>query len=106
MSMAILSDEQRGLLKGLAIGLGAAFLVREILPPFRQALRPFVKAALKSGLHAVERGREKAAELGETLEDLVAEIKLEREIEALEATARSRTAASAAPSPAPAGEEA
>lgn len=89
-----LNDHTRGLLTGLALGVGAAVLARQ-LGPFRQALRPFAKAAVKSGLSAFERGREQAARLGEKLEDMVAEIKLEQELEVLarEAEAREETAA-------------
>jgi len=62
-----------GLLTGLALGLGAAALA----PALGRWTRPAAKAAIRAGLVAYERGRERLAELGETVEDLAAEVTAE-----------------------------
>ena len=59
--------------KGLAIGPGIGAVGLVLVP----ALRPVAKAALKSGILLVEKGRELVAEAGETLEDVVAEVRAE-----------------------------
>ena len=74
-----------GLGKGIAIGIGAAILAPLILPPLAKAARPMARAAIKSGLLLLDKGRETVAELGEVMEDLVAEAQAEIE-EAEEAT--------------------
>lgn len=83
--MALLDEEQQKLLVGLAVGLGVSWAAREFLAPFRQAARPLAKAGIKSSILIAERGRETAARLGETVEDLVAEVVAERAIEHISA---------------------
>ncbi len=75
--MALFEDEQKRVLIGVGIGLAAAGLVRGLIPAFRGVGRPLAKATIKSGLVLLEKGREKAAELGEAFEDLVAEARAE-----------------------------
>lgn len=75
--MALLDDEGRNLLIGLAIGAGAAIFARDVLPSFREAGRPLAKAALKSGIVAFDRVRESLAAWAESAEDLVAEVREE-----------------------------
>jgi len=58
---------------GLAIGIGAAILVPVILPAVAALARPIARAAIKTGIIAYEKGREAIAEMGEVVEDLVAE---------------------------------
>lgn len=58
---------------GLAIGLGAAVLAPVLVPAVGRVARPVAKTVIKGGLVVYERGREVAAELGEAVEDLVAE---------------------------------
>jgi hypothetical protein len=67
------------LLLGIAVGAAAAIVGREFFTPIRRLGRPLAKSALKSGLAALERGREGAALMGEHLSDLVAEVAAERE---------------------------
>lgn len=77
--MAWLDDEQRSLLVGIAIGVGATLAAKTFAPAFRDAGRPLAKAALKSGILAFEKTRETLAEWSETVEDLVAEVRSEME---------------------------
>lgn len=67
-----------GLITGLAFSLVAALLA----PVFRPALsrwgRPIAKGVIKSGLEAYDVTRERFAEIGEHVEDLVAEAQFER----------------------------
>jgi hypothetical protein len=65
--------------KGLAIGLGAAMLAPIALAAAGSFGRPLARAAVKTGLLFYEKGRETAAELGEMMEDLVAEARAELE---------------------------
>lgn len=62
---------------GLAIGIGAAVLGPIVLPVLSGAAKPLVKAAIKSGILLYEKGKEVYAEMGEVVEDLVAEAKAE-----------------------------
>ena len=66
--------------KGVAIGVGVALLAPVALAGLAGVGRPAARAAIKAGLLMYEKGLETAAELGEILEDLVAEA--EAEIEA------------------------
>ncbi len=79
--MALLEDEQRNVLIGIAIGLAAAGLLKNIGPAFRGMGRPLAKAAIKSSLTFLDKGREKTAEFGEAFEDLVAEARAELDAE-------------------------
>jgi hypothetical protein len=76
--MAILGDRERHLLLGMAVGAACVIFGRRLMAPVRRLARPTAKAALKSGLTAVERSREVVARLGEELEDLAAEVEAER----------------------------
>jgi len=60
---------------GLAIGIGAAVLAPTILPILVGAAKPLLKAAIKGGIVLYDRGKESFAEVGEVVEDLVAEVK-------------------------------
>jgi hypothetical protein len=91
--MALFDDEQWSLIKGIGIGIGLTLVARELLPPFRDAARPLAKAGLKGGMSAFEKSREALARAGETVEDLVAEVRLEREVAALSAAAAARRGA-------------
>lgn len=65
---------------GVAIGLGAAVLAAAIvpaLPALARAGRPAARAAIKSGLVLIEKGREVMAEATEDFEDLLAEVRAE-----------------------------
>jgi len=62
---------------GLAIGIGAAVLAPTVLPILVGAAKPLLKAAIKGGIVLYDRGKESFAEVGEVVEDLVAEVKAE-----------------------------
>lgn len=65
---------------GIAIGLGAAALATAVipaLPALARAGRPTARAALKSGLVLLEKGREVMAEASEEFDDIMAEVQAE-----------------------------
>ncbi len=65
---------------GIAIGLGAAALATAIVPAIPaivRAGRPTARAAIKSGLVLLEKGREIMAEASEEFDDMLAEVKAE-----------------------------
>lgn len=62
---------------GVALGVGAAILAPVVLAAASGAGRPLMRAAVKSGIVFYEKGREVAAELGEVVEDFVAEVRAE-----------------------------
>ena len=65
----------------LGIGIVAAVLVPIALPVVARAAKPLAKAMVKSGIIVFEKGRAAVAELGEVMEDVVAEAKAEIEQE-------------------------
>jgi hypothetical protein len=68
----------KGTLAAMAAG-GAigVVLAPAVAPAFARIARPAMKGALRVGLIAYRRGREAAAELMETVEDVAAEVKAE-----------------------------
>jgi len=48
-----------------------------VIPAIAGIVKPFAKAAIKGGLIVYERGKETFAEVGEMVEDIVAEVKAE-----------------------------
>jgi hypothetical protein len=56
------------------LGVGLAVLVPIAATAMAPMLRPMARSALKAGMIALERGREAAAELGEMVEDVMAEV--------------------------------
>lgn len=65
--------------KGIAIGLGIAVLAPAAVAAISTIGRPAARAAIKAGLIVYEKGRETAAEVGEVVQDLVAEARAELE---------------------------
>lgn len=80
--------------KGLAIGIGAAILVPVILPAVAALARPIARAAIKTGIVIYDKTREAVAEMGEVVEDLVAEARAD--IEQSHASGMTATIAGAA----------
>lgn len=70
-----------GILTGVALSLGAALLGPLWRPALSRYGRPLAKNTVKGGLAAYEAGRGRLAELGETVQDLVAEAQVERAAE-------------------------
>lgn len=62
---------------GLAAGIGASLLAPVLLPFLARIARPITKSVIKTGITCYEKGIESIAELSETLDDLVAEAKVE-----------------------------
>jgi hypothetical protein len=76
--VGLLDELSKGkMLKGLAIGAGVYILAPKLLPVIAEAAKPLVKGVMKSGMLCYEKGKEVLAEVGETTEDLWAEVKSE-----------------------------
>ncbi|MGD8497585.1 MAG: DUF5132 domain-containing protein [Chromatiales bacterium] len=75
--------------KGVAIGVGIALLAPVALAGLAGVGRPAARAAVKAGLLMYEKGLETAAELGEILEDLMAEAEAEIEADRADRAAQS-----------------
>jgi hypothetical protein len=67
------------LITGLVAGVGASLLAPALRPFLANVSRSLTKATIKGSIHLYEKGRESFAELGETVDDLVAEAKSEME---------------------------
>ncbi len=75
--------------KGVAISLAVTVITPIVAPIIVRASGPLLRAAGKAGSALLEKGRETAAEMGEVIDDLVAETKAEfaatnAELEAVE----------------------
>jgi hypothetical protein len=80
LAMALFDNGLKGnILGGLAIGIGAAILAPVVLPVLASVAKPLAKAVIKSGFILYEKGKETIAEVGEIVEDIVAEAKAEYE---------------------------
>lgn len=62
------------LMKGLAIGFGIAVLTPLVIAALAPVLQPAARSALKAGIRVYEKGRESLELLGETVDDIVAEV--------------------------------
>jgi len=60
--------------KNLAIGLGVSIVVPMAINLLVPVIRPLARSTLKAGILAYEKGRETVAEIGEVVDDLVAEV--------------------------------
>lgn len=74
--------------RNLAIGLGVVIVVPVAVNLLGPVVRPLARGALKVGILAFEKGRETVAEIGEVIDDLVAEVQ-----EELQDARREQTAA-------------
>lgn len=63
--------------KNLAIGLGVSILIPVAVNLLGPVVWPLARGALKAGILAYEKGRETVAEIGEVIDDLVAEVQEE-----------------------------
>ncbi|MBV2089444.1 MAG: DUF5132 domain-containing protein [Candidatus Thiodiazotropha sp. (ex Ctena orbiculata)] len=70
--------------KGFALGVGVVLLTPLVLAALSGVARPASRAALKTGILLYEKGRETAAEIGEVVDDLVAEARYELETSRME----------------------
>lgn len=62
---------------GIAIGVGAAFLLPVTARIVGAVAKPLIKETIKGGMYVYDTGRHYAAEVGETLEDISAEARAE-----------------------------
>ena len=67
------------LITGLVAGLAATLLAPVLRPFLANASRSLTKATIKGSIHLYEKGHESFAELGETVDDLMAEVRSEME---------------------------
>ncbi len=96
--MAGIDDLLKGnVVTGLAIGIGAAVIAPLLAPLVASVGKPVAKSVIKAGILFYEKGRETAAELGEVLEDLVAEVR--SELQASHAAGALAVAETASPEP-------
>lgn len=72
--MVILRSLRQSFIVGLAAGVTAGLVMPK---PGRPVLRPLTKGAMKSAMLALRKGQEGIAQMGEALEDLVAEVRSE-----------------------------
>jgi Protein of unknown function (DUF5132) len=79
--MAILEDGQRTLIVGVISGIAAAGVVKYFAPVFGDTGRPLLKGLIKAGLMTYETSRERLAQAGEVIEDLLAEVRAELDVE-------------------------
>lgn len=79
------------LLPGILIGAGA-MLIGKMFPRVARTFRPVAKTVIRAGVAVTDKAREVAAETGEQVQDMVAEVRAERGA-AREGRARARPAA-------------
>jgi cell pole-organizing protein PopZ len=80
---------------GLCLGIGAGIAGRELAPAVKRIGKPFAKAAIKGGIQALEKGIEVASHMGETLEDMIAEVRSEMDGPAAQEPQKKGTASKA-----------
>lgn len=66
------------LLPGIAIG-AAAIMVGKMFPRIARAFRPVAKTVVRTGVSVADKGREMVAETGGQMQDMVAEVRAERD---------------------------
>lgn len=71
---------------GMMVGIGAVILAPIVIPAVAAVLKPVAKTAIKGGILVYRKGRQAVAEVGESVEDLVAEAKAEINASPMEAT--------------------
>jgi len=66
------------LIPGIVVGAGAV-LLGMMFPQVRRAVRPVLRTAVRAGMAVTDKARELAAEAGEQVQDVIAEVQSERE---------------------------
>lgn len=74
--------------KTIAVGVATAAVTVVVMPVLGKVGRPLTRAAVKTGFVFYEKTRETAAEIGEVLEDFVAEARAEMEKDDIVASAQ------------------
>jgi hypothetical protein len=89
--MAILDNGLKGKVPSILVVLGVALAAPIVLPAVAAVSRPLAKTLIRGYLTLSDMAKEFAAEAGEQISDLVAEVKAERQgAEAAEAAAVSK----------------
>lgn len=83
------------LIPGILIG-AAAMLVGKMFPRVTSGMRPVAKMIIRAGIAVSDRTREVVAETGEQLQDMVAEVRAERD-QTVQGRAQARAARKGAP---------
>jgi hypothetical protein len=68
---------KNNLMVGVGVALGATVLAPVLIPVLGSIGRPFAKSLIKGGMMLYEKGREAVAVAGESVEDMMAEIRAE-----------------------------
>lgn len=76
--MALLDDLFSGWGTTVLIGVGVALAAPALIPAVGAVIRPVAKGIIKGGLYIADSLQEIAAEGGEQLSDLIAEVQAER----------------------------
>ncbi len=77
--MAVLDNGFKGAVPSILVVLGVALAAPIVLPAVAAVSRPLAKTLIKGYLVLSDMAKEFAAETGEQISDLVAEVKAERE---------------------------
>jgi hypothetical protein len=77
--MALMNDGLKGAVPSILVVLGVAMAAPIVLPAVAAVSRPLAKTLIKGYLVLADTIKEFAAEAGEQVSDLVAEVKAERE---------------------------
>ena len=78
--MAILDSGLKGTVPSILVVLGVALAAPIVLPAVAAVSRPLAKTLIKGYLTLSDMAKELAAEAGEQISDLVAEVKSERQV--------------------------
>lgn len=73
-----LTEKQQGFLTGILAGAGAALALWALRKPLREVAAPVTKAGVRAALDARDWTEERLARAGESLDDIVAEVRAER----------------------------
>lgn len=65
-------------LVGVTAALTATIIAPVIIPAIKRSGRPIAKSLVKGGILLYEKGREVVANTGEVMEDVIAEVRVER----------------------------
>jgi hypothetical protein len=78
--MAILDNGLKGAVPSILVVLGVALAAPIVLPAVAAVSRPLAKTLIRGYLTLSDMAKEFAAEAGEQISDLVAEVKAERQV--------------------------
>jgi len=73
----VLDMQNNDLFRGVALGIGVAVLTPLVIAALAPALKPVARTAFKAGIRVYEKGRETIEIVGETIDDITAEVEEE-----------------------------